>query len=44
MPRSETNPNAVLKEINDEFIQLREHQISEANKLVKLVFLFLNGK
>ena len=35
MPRSETNPNAVLKEINDKFIKLDGEDIKTSNIIIK---------
>ena len=35
MPRSETNPNAVLKEINDKFIKLDGEDIKTSNRIIK---------
>ena len=35
MPRSETNPNAVLKEINDKFIRLHGQDVKESNTIIE---------
>ena len=35
MPRSEKNPNAVLKEINDRFIKLDGEDIKTSNIIIK---------
>ena len=36
MPKSETNPNAVLKEVNDNFIKLDGDDIKTSNKIIKI--------
>ena len=35
MPKSETNPNAVLKDINDKMIKLDGNDIKNSNKIIK---------